>query len=215
MTLKAMAVAPGMNASPIATAAYLIQSSTACSVPAIVGVHVCNPVVGSAYSSPLQITATGKGASGTVSRMEVWLDGVKKYSNAGSSVTVSMTMTSGPHYVNVVEVDSKGAYVKSGRINFTITATCSTPTSPGVHMCTPVTGASYSSPIVVKAAGAGASGVVSRMELWIDGKKISNYPGAFINTSVSLPAGVHQATTVEVDSKGAYLKSAVAKFTVK
>ena len=51
--------------------------------------------------------------------------------------------------------------------------------------------------------------------VWIDGRKIGNYPGAEMNVSVSLKTGLHQATVVEVDSTFHYIKSAPLNFTVK
>jgi len=51
--------------------------------------------------------------------------------------------------------------------------------------------------------------------LWIDGKKIGNYPGNTINAAVAESAGSHAATLVAVDAKGNYLKSAVVTFNVQ
>jgi hypothetical protein len=194
-----------------------ITTSSVCSAPASAGVHVCAPVAGETYSSPVQITATGKGASGTVNHMEVWIDGVKKGQYSGSSVNTALAVAAGTHRVVAVEVDSKGANLKSASVNFTIgtSSGCSAPTSAGVKVCSPVAGNTYSSPVAISAVATGASGSVSRMELWIDSKKISNYTGASINTSVSVAAGSHHATVVEVDSKGAVLKSPQVPFTVK
>ena len=93
-------------------------------------------------------------------------------------------------------------------------AACSTPASPGVHVCAPLAGHTYTSPVAMIGAGRAANGSVSRMELWIDGHKIANFPGNEINTPVSLPAGNHSATMVEVDTTGAFIKSAPVTFTV-
>ena len=56
---------------------------------------------------------------------------------------------------------------------------------------------------------------MDHLELWIDGQKIGNYPGAEMNASVSVAAGTHQATVVEVDSTFHYVKSNPVTFTVK
>jgi hypothetical protein len=55
---------------------------------------------------------------------------------------------------------------------------------------------------------------VNHLELWIDGKKIGDYPGNTINTTVAEPTGSHAATLVAVDAKGNYLKSAIVSFNV-
>ncbi len=91
---------------------------------------------------------------------------------------------------------------------------CSPPASPGAKICTPAAGQSYTSPVSVTAAGTPASGTINHMELWIDGKKINDYSGNTIKTSVSVAAGSHKITAVEVDSKGAVLKSTPVSFTV-
>lgn len=92
--------------------------------------------------------------------------------------------------------------------------TCTPPASAGVHVCAPVAGGSYTSPVTVAAAGTGASGSVSRMEVWSDGTKIGNFPGNQVNTGVSLAVGSHAITVIEVDSTGAYIKSSPISITV-
>jgi hypothetical protein len=91
--------------------------------------------------------------------------------------------------------------------------TCAAPGSPGVHVCAPVASQTYGTPVQITGAGAGASGAVNHMELWIDGRKINNYFSNQVNTSVTLSAGKHAATLVEVDSRGAYIKSNPVSFT--
>ena len=92
--------------------------------------------------------------------------------------------------------------------------TCSAPSSVGVNVCSPTAGGTVGSPVNVVAAGTGASGSVNHLELWIDGQKIGNYPGASMNTSVTLANGAHSATVVEVDSQFHYVKSSPVNFTV-
>jgi len=50
-------------------------------------------------------------------------------------------------------------------------------------------------------------GEVNHLELWIDGNKIGNYPGASMNANVRLAGDPHAATVVEVDSQLHYVKS--------
>lgn len=82
-------------------------------------------------------------------------------------------------------------------------------------MCSPVANGVYGSPVPVSAAGKGASGPVNHMELWIDGRKIGNYPGSQINTTVSLSRNSHSAVVIEVDSRGAFIKSPPIPFNVR
>lgn len=91
---------------------------------------------------------------------------------------------------------------------------CAPPSSPGAKVCAPTQGSAYNSPVAVSASGTGASGTVNHMELWIDGNKIGDYFSNQVNTTVSLATGSHALTAVEVDSTGAYLKSAIVDFSV-
>ena len=111
---------------------------------------------------------------------------------------------------NSTNTSSLKVYLSGGT-----STSCAAPSSPGVHVCAPVANGTYSSPVTVIAAGKGASGTVSLLELWIDGKKIGNYSGSTMNTKVSLAAGSHSLTIVELDSKGGYVKSTPVNITVK
>lgn len=92
---------------------------------------------------------------------------------------------------------------------------CAPPSSPGAVICTPSNGATVSSPFSVTAAGTPNSGATTvRMELWMDGQKVNNFPTNQISTTVSATSGSHSLTAVEVDSTGASLKSTHTVITV-
>jgi hypothetical protein len=194
---------------------YASNSSSTCPPPSVPGVNVCSPTPNSDVSSPVNFIAAGTGASGTVNHLELWIDNAKIGNYTGAEMNTSVTLAAGSHQATVVEVDSKGNYVKSTPVNFTVgAASCTPPSAPGVNVCSPTANADVSSPVNFIAAGTGASGTVNHLELWIDNDKIGNYTGAEMNTSVTLDAGAHQATVVEVDSKGNYVKSKPVNFTV-
>ncbi|MGA2539136.1 MAG: hypothetical protein ABSF53_24230, partial [Terracidiphilus sp.] len=78
---------------------------------------------------------------------------------------------------------------------------CSPPSSPGVHVCGPTPNGCNTEPWVsIGAAGTGASGKVDRMELWLEGTKIANFPGNEFSTNIIMFQG--EIGIVEVDSKG-------------
>jgi hypothetical protein len=131
-------------------------------------------------------------------------------------VNTSVALAAGTHVAQFVAVDNTGAFLKSPGIGFTVGSGggCSAPTSAGVHVCAPQPGGSYTSPVQMTATGKGPNGTTSRMELWIDGKKINNYFSSTVSTSVALGVGSHSATFVAVDNTGAFVKSAVVNFTV-
>jgi hypothetical protein len=54
--------------------------------------------------------------------------------------------------------------------------------------------------VTIDATGKGASGKVDRMELWIEGTDIANFPGNEIGTNLIMVFG--EVKIVEVDSEG-------------
>jgi len=198
------------TASSTATAAY-----GGCSAPAQAGVHVCFPTGPSGFfaASPMQVIATGTGGGGPVKLMEVFVDGKKVAQASGNLFDAPITFATGQHTLTVVELDTTGSYKKSTRQtlvvdNSTANEVCTPPGAPGVNVCIPQPGschtAAYSTFV---AAGTGASGTVSRMELWVNGTKLANFPGNRINTNFSFLPDFDKVTIIEVDSKGAYIKA--------
>jgi hypothetical protein len=55
-----------------------VNSNNGCGAPTSPGVNLCQPAEATTVSSPVQIRATAT-VTGTFARMEVWIDGVKKY----------------------------------------------------------------------------------------------------------------------------------------
>lgn len=202
-----------------ATKSTTVTVQSTCPAPSSPGVNVCSPTANENFSNSeaVSVLATGTGASGSVNHMELWLDGSKQGNYPGASVDASLNPTPGTHTLIVIEVDSKGNYIKSAPVTFTYNGSpaCATPSSPGVHVCSPTPGETVSSPVGFDASGTGASGSVNHMELWIDGNKVGNYSGDSLITQVSEAAGSHSATIIEVDSKGNYVKTAPVTYTVR
>jgi hypothetical protein len=78
-----------------------------CPPPSSPGVNVCSPNAGGCNTQPwVEFTAAGRGASGKVERMELWVDHDKVANFPGDSINTSLIMVYGP--VSIVEYDSKG-----------------------------------------------------------------------------------------------------------
>lgn len=83
-------------------------SSGSCSAPSSYGVHVCSPVNGSTVNSPVQVTATGK-VSGTFARINVWVDGIKKYTETTSlTANTSIPLGAGKHRFDIYAENTAG-----------------------------------------------------------------------------------------------------------
>lgn len=78
-----------------------------CSAPASPGVDVCQPASGSSVSSPVQVEAAAT-VTGTISHMELWVDGVKKYSAAGAALNTSVSLAAGSHRFAVLAINTAG-----------------------------------------------------------------------------------------------------------
>ncbi len=203
------------NATTDSTGATPNAAYGGCSAPAQAGVHLCYPAgsPGSFAGSPMQVIAAGTGGGGPVKLMEVFVDGKKVAQASGNLFDAPITIATGSHTLTVVELDTTGAFKKSTTQslvveNSTANEACPAPSSAGVNVCIPLPNschtAGYSTFV---AAGTGASGTVSRMELWVNGTKLANFPGNHINTNFSFLPDFDKVTIIEVDSKGAYIKS--------
>jgi hypothetical protein len=93
-------------------------ATTICPAPATAGVHVCSPYTAQpSLPSPIPVVAAAKGASGIVSRMEIWVDGAKKATFSGNKINTRLTIASGSHTLIVVEYDSLNASISSPTFN--------------------------------------------------------------------------------------------------
>jgi FG-GAP-like repeat len=82
--------------------------SNTCSPPSSDGLNICSPINGSTAASPVLAQASGK-VSGTILRMEVWVDGVKEYSTFGSdTLKTSITLAPGMHMFTYYAVNTEG-----------------------------------------------------------------------------------------------------------
>ncbi len=92
------------------SAVYVTVSSTsgACSAPPSAGVNICQPASGATVSSPVAIQATSN-ITGTFSRMEVWIDGVKKYTETTSTaLNTTLTLGAGTHRFAILAFNTAG-----------------------------------------------------------------------------------------------------------
>jgi len=85
-----------------------------CSAPPTPGVQICTPTSGATVSSPVSVVASATPASGTtITAMRLYVDNVAKYTVSGSSLSASVALSSGSHFIAVVGYESNGAAQKS------------------------------------------------------------------------------------------------------
>ena len=79
-----------------------------CTAPTSYGVNVCAPANGSTVSSPVQVSAAAK-IVGTLNRMEIWVDGVKKFTETTSlNFNTTVTLPAGSHRFDIYAVNNAG-----------------------------------------------------------------------------------------------------------
>lgn len=77
-------------------------------------------------------------------------------------------------------------------LNNTTAATCSFFSNAGVHVCTPGSGATVSSPVAIAAAAQGTPFPIVAMKAYIDGVQVASADNNTLNAAVSKAAGTHQ-----------------------
>ena len=79
-----------------------------CAQPSSRGVNICKPWNGSFPGSPTTVQATAR-ITGTLARMEIWVDGVKKFTQTTSTtVNAAVGLKAGSHHFEVFAVNTTG-----------------------------------------------------------------------------------------------------------
>jgi hypothetical protein len=176
------------------------------------GIRVCTP--GATANSPVTFSIGAAGPT-PMRTAAVWVDGKKvdeqlahAFSNY-SFLDASIPIAAGSHSITIFGTGWDDTLQKKSFTLMSAGGACSAPSSPGVHVCSPASGATVSSPVVVRAA-ATITGTFARMELWVDGvKKYSETSSRVLNTSISLGAGSHRFTVIAANTAGTKWQSVV------
>jgi hypothetical protein len=91
-----------------------VSTNDPCTYPGTAGLHFCKPASSSSVAaSGTQFVAAAHALSQPVRRMELWVDGHKRFQTSNDRLSRTLTLTVGSHYATVVEVDAAGHIVKS------------------------------------------------------------------------------------------------------
>jgi hypothetical protein len=192
--------------------AAALPAYSGCQAPAGEGIKICVPFINNGIiGSPFQLIASATSGRGQIVVMELWADGKKITQTDRTPFDEAITLPEGSHKLTIIAHSTTGAAVQSQPLTVTVEnrgdQTCSLPGGVGVNVCQPVQGTCHTAPWVqVLAAAKGQSGTVNRMELWVDGGKIANFPGNRINTNLVIQ-DFSTVTIYEVDSQGGYVKA--------
>lgn len=178
-------------------------SGSGCGAPSSAGINVCKPVSGSTVSSPVEVQATAT-ITGALARMEIWVDGVKKFTETTStSFDTPVALANGYHRFDIYAVNTTGAkWEKTIYATVGAASSCAAPSSYGLNVCSPVNNSTDNSPVQATAT-AKISGSLARMEVWVDGvKKFTETTGLSFSTSIALGSGKHRFDFYAVNTAG-------------
>lgn len=185
-----------------------LPASSGCAQPGTTtAVVVCTPAAGATVPSPVHVTAAGGSA---IVLMELWVDGQKMNQWNARSIDTTVSLANGAHKLTVFGKTSSGA-TTSQPVTFAVgstSGTCAVPSSPGVNICSPGSGATVALPVHVLAAGQTA-GTFARMELWVDGAQKFVTASKTLDTSVTLGPGQHRFAVLAIDTSGAVINKAI------
>ena len=87
----------------------LTVGSSSCAPPNSPGLNACSPLQNATLGTSALAWASGT-VSGTILRMEVWVDGEKKYSTFGvNTLKTTLALDSGAHQIGYYIVNTAGA----------------------------------------------------------------------------------------------------------
>jgi hypothetical protein len=178
--------------------------------------RICQPSNGQTVlaGSAFTVKAGGNSPAG-VARMELWVDGVKRFQIWNDQLRQSITLGAGSHKLAVVAADR---YVGFATTTITVNASssgCATPaTARTIHICSPVNNSTVTSPVHIDATARPGSSAISVMQVYVDGvKKFQQSAGSLIHhsdgglelvTNLAMSAATHRITVQALDSAGAF-----------
>lgn len=196
--LRGSAITTYMNQTPF---------PDSCRYPTEADLMLCTPANGGVGgSSHVRVKARYHALAYPANRMEVWLDGQKKFQIFGDTLDFTVPMNSGNHTLTVVGVDVTGQLVKK-HTSFSTgdpNGECVSPTTAGVRICKPGPNVTSGMPWQVVASASAPEGkTVTAMRVYVDNVARHTAYASYMN--VTLPAfsnGRHLLAVVAYYSDG-------------
>ncbi|HET9741367.1 MAG TPA: Ig-like domain-containing protein [Terriglobales bacterium] len=164
-------------------------------VPPPPTVSVALPSNNGTVNTPIHVVASASGA-GTVSALQIYLDGALVYHVYASSFDTTVTTAAGPHLLAVKAWDNFG---NAGMQSLNVTAVTPVPTA--ITISQPASNVSVQGPIHVVASGTAPSGVAA-MQIYLDNKLVYQVGSSSIDTTVAAAAGTHLIVVKLWDKQG-------------
>ncbi len=141
--------------------------------------------------------------------MRIYIDNVAQLTVSANNIAADLTVSLGSHTLAVVAWDNTGVSEKTTE-TFTVTGPC-LPSGPGVKICSPVSGATVTSPVDVSAGAIPTAQRITAIRVYLDNVAIffSSNNGAANSFSIeqrlTMAAGTHHLVTVAYQDDGTAL----------
>ena len=194
------------------TCSFLLSLMCIVATPAFATVVISSPANGATVNSPVNIVASATTTcSSGVAAMGIYVSNSLVYKTNGSSVNTSLTMSGGLHQAVVQEWDNCGG-ASNAAVNFTVPGGT---TQNGVVISSPANNGTVSSPVNFVATGGTTTCApgVAAMGIYMNNTLVYQVSGSSINTSLTVPGGLHSAVVVQWDNCGGAANAGVT-FTV-
>ena len=96
-----------------------VSNNDPCSYPTKGGVHVCSPLNNAHVTGAVRFVASARAGIQPLNRMELWVDGVKKFQLYNDRMSTTLNLAKGQHSADIIEDDAVGHYIK-GHVTFTV-----------------------------------------------------------------------------------------------
>ena len=203
-------VLDGTNQTPLLYVYTNTQgSSVACTAPTTANTNIiCSPAKGSSSPSAVTVTAASNVSGFTLNRL--YLDNTTVYQTTSQTVNTPITAANGSHDLVLVSYNNTGQAFKYST-TFTVGSGGCLPTSAGVEICQPASGATTDSPVTITAGTLAKAGDITALRFYVDHVAVYTAvnPGKTTSyqasSSVPLNAGSHLLVVVGYESTGAAL----------
>lgn len=181
-----------------------------CPPPGSDAIHakICTPTESQQPSGSITFSGSGNSPAG-IQRLELWIDGVKRYQTLNDQLLHSETLSAGSHLVELVAVDKYMGYAKTSMNVNSGGGICSA-ASGTVNLCLPLNNSTVSSP--VEFSGAGDMPNEALLRLYVDDQVMFETTDQSFDTSIALPSGNHHAVLVGYSSNPAVDDQTSQKF---
>jgi len=178
-----------------------------CPAPAAFDLNFCLPANAGTVNSPVRFVGSFHAQTQPANRIELWIDGQKKFQVFSDIIDISLPVGVGSHTASLVGVGTAGPILNIMH-SFTVQAGCPVPATATVSICSPAAGSSVASPVHITAAARAPSGrTITAMRIYIDNVAQLTVSGNTITGDLTLPSGSHLLAVVGYDNTGAAEKT--------